>query len=900
MKSICLCIEGKHTVILPSDDLYETYILDLPTVEANLESKSYPNRTVVVSGSGDMAYYAAKLARNHGKNALINGVEVKFEDSKACTETTLINNLKLLSLCEEQEAFLDSLSHAVEAAVKACPSKMTIDDARELLKANCPELNLEFRIQSEEDGAFVSEFETASELALRRFDEAIDKRMKDIKSRISFDRNHERISEASMTRAEVADYIHNNPGKIYLINWKPGQKKTTLVTKKLFDMATETNKALLMSSSIALTNNMYPTTDSRNYRTALETGTINEQVAIASTVNSAVLGPAFTKFTDSVSSVYIEEIESGLDILTSDIIGHNFKMKTEGMRNFNSLLNKETVVCLDGNMSQNTVDHIIKNTNKEIVVINATDVDAKEAKKITYYSDRNVAIERITSLAAQNQKVSVYSDFKHKGDESRFEALYLQMVEILFESELESMGVKKFTAEMKKEITDSIKETLNARLVDAAFFKKNKEYIDNPNLLTEEYDLVMSTPAIRNGVSIETKCDLAALIMCGVNNMHDIYQTGYRNRACEETILALTNPRRRYEVSKAQIFSNEVAKKLEPAKVDAMRELLKNDEAAKDIINRIQYLNESRQDFTNNVLCMYELMNDYVIEYDYSKTTKKHETKAKAQEEKDRTDVYNELKCWNSVLEASKIDKNGDNEALDIRDKRLSYAGRFGRFYGLNASSNVFELMIEFDRGGKGMGYVNNLHAVKTQQEPAYYVEAVAFHVLNKLAECIELDLVKCSGEFSKNNFDEFKEWVHTETVTFRDGSSESLIDLIPRHFPDVSIKQSASLVKGLLRELLGLSTERATVIRNGKEVDKRTNDKARHRMLRIVREDSDKLAMACELAYPASCEYVNATFGFEYNYDFSSSEETRTDEGLEVDTSGEASIDKMLEEFAA
>lgn len=849
MKKVCLCIAGKHTLYLPSEQEFEIIQQDLPSIEAILTEGSFYDRTIVLSGSGDAAYHAASLAMKYKKRAIINGIEMSFPDLKNGLETELVNNLKLLSLCTDQDFYKEVVTLAVDAAIKACPAKMQESEARHLLMQSCPDLIVELSTFNETDNAYDYSRITATKHALHLFDERLKQRREQIKSRISFDFQHHRLTHLYMLRDDVSKYIRDNRG-IFIIKWPPGCEKTNKVTKRVFEAATINNKTLLITSSVSLTNGMYSSNDTRNYRTALEKGVIDEQVAIASTINSAVLSHAFAKFVNETAIVVFEEVESVRDAIVSDHMGDgSLQSKVTAQRKFNDLLNKPTVVLVDAALSQNTLDHLLKTTDRQIFVIHAKDSPSRKAKKLNYYRDKNLAIEAMAELSAKNQKVALYSDLKHRGDESKFEALKHQIVEVIADKLLSERGITDPSSEQRKSVRKEVESTLNAKLVDAAFLKANKEYVDNPNALLEQYDLVMSTPAIRNGVSIETHCDLIVLIMCGSNGLADVYQTGERNRLCYELILAASNPQRRYPVSKRKILVDEACKKIPDALVDETIIRFEIDEAAKDVVDRIHFMNTPRADFTNNLLIMYGQLG-FDITYNYSSVNKDAAVRSKNREHIEKFETYQQLTDWNKIMKAAHLEMQ-ELETLDIKDKRLNYASQICRFYNITANHDLFESIVSFDRGGKGRAFVKNLHVIRGLDELADEKNLFISTLFVKLFQHLEIDPVTLSGNFSKNNFDRFKTWVDEKSITLADGRESKLIDLVNFKFPNVSTKQSAAFIKGLLRDGLGLKIEKATKQdEQGNKIDLRTDDKFRHRMLRIVADDASLLNKAYSLVF--------------------------------------------------
>lgn len=847
MKKVCLCIHGKHALCLPPEAEFEIILEDLPSIEAMLVEESFYGRTIVISGSGDVAYHAARLAMKYKKRAIINGIEMSFSGHGNGLEAELANNLKLLSLCTEEGLYRDVATFAVNSVIKACPSKMAVSEARSILEKFCPNLTIEKRSINESDNAADYSTITAKEYALHLFEERLQQRYEQIKSRISFDFQHQRLTHLFMLRDDASKYIKDNRG-VFIIKWPPGAEKTNKVTKRLFESATLNDKTLLITSSISLTNGMYSSSDTRNYRTALEKGVIDEQVAIASTINSAVLSQAFSKFVNDTAIVVFEEVESVRDAIVSDHMGDgSLQSKVTAQRKFNELLNKPTVVLVDAALSQNTLDHLLKNTERQIFVIHATDSPSKKTKKITYYKDKNVAVEAIAKLSAKNKKIALYSDFKHRGDESKLEALKHQIVEVIAGNLLQRLNIIEPTAEQRKSIRMQVESTLNAKLVDAAFLKANKEYVDDPNALLEQYDLVLSTPAIRNGVSIEAHCDLIAMIMCGANNLSDIYQTGERNRPCGELVLTASDPQRGYPVSKKKIFVDEACKKIRDDLVDATITRFENDEAARDVVDRIQFLNSPKADFTNNLITMYELLG-FEINYDYSSIKKDADYRSKRREIDEKFETYRELADWDKVMKAAHLEMQ-EIEALDIKDKRLNYASQICRFYNITANHDLFESIVSFDRGGKGRAFVKNLHVIRGLDELGDEKNLFISTLFGNLFKHLEIDPVTLSGNFSKNNFDRFKTWVDEKSITLADRRESTLIDLVNFKFPNVSTKQSAAFVKGLLRDGLGLKIEKATKQdEQGNKIDLRTDDEFRHRMLRIAADDAVLLNKAYSL----------------------------------------------------
>lgn len=828
MKTVLLCIKGR-TEIIPTTPYSKIHQEEYIQIQALLEEDIYSGQTVIIVAAGDNSYSAAKLAIKYQKKCCINGHFFDFVKNSGEKQTQLESEILLTSQCTEEGLFKDTAIRLLDLLFKQTPSKFSFKEAKKILERSSPKL-------------IFSNGKSSFEYLLNEFDLKLAQRKAKNLSRIQVRPDGKDIVELEMNYDEAAKYIFDNPGLGYGLVGPMGAGKTEVI-KKLVELNEEAKrKALVLTSTITLTNALC--SDERNYKKALEAKTIDKQNTIFSCLYSALLTPAFKTIRESADLAIFEEYESCRDALLADIVGKtgSLEEKASAQSAFNhSLKNTTTVVLTDAHLSQQSADHFVKRTGRKLVLIKPIIEHKRPAKKLTYFANRNVAIQNVRNTINDKGRALTLSDCKHSGGQSKFRAMDIEINK--------GFDIKNIA-------------------VDAAYFAEgdNMKYMQNPTEFVSQYDHVLSTSVWRNGISMFSNFDLVTMICHQTVALLDVLQWSDRDRLNLMKALYINDIPSAPQVHWNSIFYAELKKGILSTEVESKEKLLKNNDAAKDVIDRIKHNNEMRQDYANNVLSMFELKG-YEIEYNYQQSSKalnQREFNAKVDEKHERLSIYRTLDAIKKMDELGAIGEKED-ELRQIDDKRLSYADDVFRFYNINSSTEeeLFKKVFYFDADGFGRTKIDNLYAVNSGNTSKYYMQEGKAIIIKKLFSCLGLDK-SLEGEFSKQNYDEFFSFLVNEDVKF--GShAERAIYVFKVLFPQIKISTSTWVVKNLLKKEFGLAVTEVTIEvidESGKSkkrkptIRNKKNGKIEY-LMTISAATASELLYFYDMAYPQSLKSV-------------------------------------------
>ncbi|MFB0980405.1 MAG: hypothetical protein QMC62_05775 [Alteromonadaceae bacterium] len=815
---ILLCLTGT-TEIIPSVENSKTIKGDLNYISSLLYENIHNNKQVIIVGAGDKASHAASLAMKFEKKCFINGEEFEFRKNALGKLSYLESQLLLISQCTQEKLFKECARNLLNEAFKQTPRKYSFNEMKKILRDCSPDIKF-------------SNNQTASKYLLKEFKIKLDIRKKENTKRLQVEIDGKNAIELKMNYEDVANYIIENPG-FYALRSKMASGKSEVV-KQLLNKATSDKKVLLMTSTVTLVNSLC--SDDRNYKTALANKTINEQNGLAVCLYSALLTPSFKAFREASNIAIFEEYESCRDALLADIIGSNgtLEEKTKGQSAFNNLLNKETVLITDAHLSQQSLDHIVARTGRQAIVIKPISEPKREQKKLTYFANRNNAVQSVRDVIDDNKRALTMSDCKHSGGRSKFESTN---IEINKDFDIKSIAV------------------------DSSFFaqKDNVKHMQNPTEFVNKYDHVMSTSVWRNGISMFSNFDLVTMICHQTVAPLDVLQWAERDRPNICKGIYINNIPNAPQVSWISIFENELKKGILSIDVDEQRELLAKNTATKDIIDRIKHDNEMRLDYANNVLCMFEILN-YDIDFDYSCSSKEmndRESEATKIEKSDRLSVYKMLDKVRHMNELRRISAT-EEECRTLNDKRLSYASDVFSAYKIDSETDneIFEDVFNFDEDGYGRTKIENLALVTFGLSSKYYTSFAKEVIFNKLFDCSNLDK-NLDSEFSKENFNKFYDFIMQGEIDF-EGTREKALNVFKSLFPNIKFSNATWLVKNLLKKEFGLSIEKAErfteeedgSVTKSNPTFKNSKGKFEY-LMRVKIKDAGNLLKFFEMVYP-------------------------------------------------
>lgn len=794
---------------------------DYDRIESFLKDDIYVNNKVVIVGAGNTSYCAATLALQYEKQCRINGEDFEFTRNSKEKLSYLQTLLLIINQSNQEELFLDSSTKLISQSIKQCPSLYSEKVMKKMLIQAAPHLILDGGNTAKKH--IITEFK--ARLKIRR-DENI--------ARLSVKIDNVNVFEKRMDYKDAVAFVLENPGT-YALEGFMGTGKTEDFVKPIFNVLSESvRKVLLMTSTVSLTNALC--SDHRNYKEALKNGTINDQGGIASCLYSALLSPAFKNFREACDTVIFEEYESCIDALSADIVGGKgtLEQKVKAQKVHNESLNKPTVILVDAHLSQQSIDHILARTNnRKIIVIKPLIEPKRKQKKITYHLHRNSAIQNIRNNVSNNKTGLTFSDCGHEEGGSKL-----------------------------KQLDNQINDGFDIKniILDAAFFATgdNAKHMQNPTELINDYQHVLSTSVLRNGISIYSNVDLVTMICHKTISPLDVLQWSDRDRLNHVKSLFISKYKPYYSVNYTSVFEDELKKGIKSVDVADTRDLLNDEDhkdAKDDIINRILYNNVMRDDYANNLLCMFDIL-AYEISYDYSEPTeeiKEGEKKAISEERQERLAICAMLDQFKHSTRLNQI-RAKDKASRTLDERRITYADDVYYYYNIDNKSEDFEEVFDFDSSGAGRNKLNNFSLAIEGFESDYYTSHTKEIILKKFFECLNINR-NLNGAFTPDDYKKFHKYVHNENIDLY-GNSEKVLHVIKTLFKSLNTDNPTSLCKGLLQKAFGLSicdAKRDGINKKGKKVKVkyRKNNPARDYFKCISDETASQLLKFYKMANP-------------------------------------------------
>lgn len=602
--------------------------------------------------------------------------------------------------------------------------------------------------------------------------------------------NNPNVNFFTGSNEEINEVIKQG-GPVLINSWLgSGKSKENLFTA--FESACQRNASPLLiaprRSQIAPMKN-----DPRHYTNAGRSGF--DAAGVIGVVNSTIGLPAFEQHRNNTSMVLGDELELLLSHCASDAIGIFGKLSERGAATagFYELVKKAakegTAVLADGLMSDYTATKIAETLGMKVTV--ATKSQGEFAHKINLHPTKAAMIATAQASLRAGKNVLVISDESHNSKNDKLEGTFNTLQ-------------KSATGE--------------SMLLDGAVFgdSEKAEFVSNLAENLSGYQLIVASPVVSSGVSIETDhFDEVFVLAAGTVLPTEVIQSTSRVRNLSETHLAFATKNRNRIDDIGYVFSNMAAREFGDGD-DYNQENLDKLWAmpgVQDVVKRIAYENRMRRNYNNQTLMMMEALGFTISHVSADKVA---EDKAKE-----------EIKEGNDEAENKRIEQilNADDISIqDAQNHRKSEQMTREHEYQVEKcelrefyKTNQIDVeLVKADKGGRQRKQITNLRlGVESAARNLSAFDANRRKVIKKLMKTLEIDLSEImrgeSAIITRVQAQRFAEWVQNKrSVVTVGGKSTKASEAYSQAFGDrrFNSKQAQRCINSVLHEEMGLSVK--------------------------------------------------------------------------------------------
>lgn len=465
-------------------------------------------------------------------------------------------------------------------------------------------------------------------------------------------------------KKELSRFLLTNSKSTYLLNQLTGVGKTTLGTKRVFEIACRLGlNPVLITPDIALANQLC--TDERNYLTVKKNNSLNEVNGLVSCVVSLVTQRSLLSFAKKSQFIIIEEYELCESLLTQRevIQTGNLIDRSVAMSNFYSLIKEKTVLIADAFFSEFSALSIVEATGSKLNVIHNSD-PIIETKRVINVMHRDHHVDYVINMLDEIDTVVTFNDGSQQIKNDYF---------VLFEVIKDKCKAKVCAVEkefMKKEEADELLSSIDD------FLKKYK-YVQFSPVLTAGINFLTELIKQINIFSYSTILPIALLQASARFRLALIVNISF-----DESVNKKYSHHKNSPTQFDDVFSQEVTYKLGISDLARFKTQLRESESTKRVINRICHNNKMRENYVATTLSMYKAIGYEVnIDFEFSNNTLLKEGYIKNNIKRIESYIKRSNECESEYIEAS--NSNFQSEYQYHAENALNFI----RFYKLfNAS----------------------------------------------------------------------------------------------------------------------------------------------------------------------------------------------------------------------
>lgn len=593
-------------------------------------------------------------------------------------------------------------------------------------------------------------------------------------------------------KKELPRFLLTNSKSTYLLNQLTGVGKTTLGSKRVFEIACRLGlNPVLITPDIALANQLC--TDERNYLTVKNNNSLNEVNGLVTCVVSLVTQRSLLSFAKKSQFIIVEEYELCESLLTQREVIQTGSLidRSVAMSNFYSLIKEKTVLIADAFFSEFSALSIVEATGSKLNVIHNSD-PIIETKRVINVMHRDYHVDYIINMLDEIDTVVTFNDGSQqiKND-------YFVLLEVIKEKcKAKVCAVEKEF--MKKEEADELLSSIDD------FLKKYK-YVQFSPVLTAGINFLTELIKQINIFSYSTILPIALLQASARFRLAMIVNISFDEKVNKKYSHHKNSPTQFDDV-----FSQEVTYKLGISDLARFKTQLRETESTKRVINRICHNNKMRESYVATTLSMFKAIGYEVhIDFEPSNNTLLKEGYIKNNIKRIESYINRSNECESEYIEAS--NSNFQSEDQYHAENALNFI----RFYNLfNASEEDVIQCDQFDRFGKGRAYINNFSLLNNIKK--HYLDSREFiqnHIYVKTFEILGINNMTLEGVFRQSKIEELQRY-YQHGYFKMNGIRLSVAKELKSTLKFTSIHKSylSTIIRNFISEQFGLKLKSKTI----------------------------------------------------------------------------------------
>jgi hypothetical protein len=697
-----------------------------------------------------------ELAFKHQAVVYINP-ELKYDLSNQYEKgkSNLKNSLKLLKLAHEPVMLNVAITRVAKYLKHQIPFKMPLESALNLIEQSInPLLDVK--------------------AALLQFTACYEQHRKQTRKFIA-PADNEKIKRIKLSyQHELLDFLIKTDGIFFLTSGMGSGK--SICIKDLFEylcLVLGINPTLL-TPDIALSKQILSEGDIRHYLNNKKNKSIAALSGLVCCVNSATTNDKFFEYAKSSEVLLVEEIEECLLALTQDLIkSGSLSDRAKATSRFFSLFHKNKIICADALLSNLTALEIIKETGKNIYLIETTD-KLKSPKKTIKLMKRDAHIERVIN------QVNDYTTEIGFSDGAQKESNYFFKLHDVIRSK-----------------TNKLTKIINATFIKS---KDGFKFLSNVAEFLAKFNYIQISPVLTSGMHFLIDSITRVNLFASQTILPtQLLQSSGRFRFAELLQISFSEIHRKYPEDNESIIMDEVVNNSDDTDFYQEFVSLVDCPHAKRVVERIRHNNLMRLNYENNTLILFELLGGEIHREDQENTAEIYISKSSPQE-------LLALKTLTQV-EYQNLQYQWDDLDKIERDQCLKYETL--KFYNVLNNPERQQQVLDFDTRTKSRQWLQNLKLCRDLRENQTLTseQRIKQKVFLKVMEILGVDIITLKGSYDYDNIIELENYLLNGEVELH-GKLFKLQDINAECFGfiDEVRTNKATIPSGILKKHFGLS----------------------------------------------------------------------------------------------
>ena len=530
--------------------------------------------------------------------------------------------------------------------------------------------------------------------AITHFKSLYSKHLNEVRQFIAPDLNHPKIKVVPLSyQKELSDYLIHHDG-LFVLNEPMAAGKTTHGIIPLFEHCANQAKeqALLIAPNIALTrslqaiiieNDNVSPHDYQHYLDVLLSEPLNTEASLICCVNSATSKDKFMQQGHGCQTVLIDEIQTCLNVFSQRLIGEK-KLSQSGkaMKHFFTLLNKPKVLIADALINELTMQHIIEQTGREVIILTNTDALPQLQKEVHLY-EREEHIEQIITQASETRCEVGFCDGGQKLSTAYFD--------------------------IAKVIENALKGEIKTVNADFLKTKEGGAFLQNPLSAINKAMFTLFSPAVTAGQNFPfEQFERTNILAHETISPSQLLQSTGRFRHAHLIQLSFVGAYRGPHHDADFIRKLEVWETTQFSEFADELEYVENDVFCQYIVERMVDENKLRQHYENNTLILFEHLGVNLVRKSHDVVTLPIPSKPTPFEHS--TDIRPISRPKYQQLKQKSL-------FLTDEEKEQIYVFELFDFFNVLDKPELYHDVLAFDKTGKAREWITHLHLCRSSHQ---------------------------------------------------------------------------------------------------------------------------------------------------------------------------------------